>query len=71
MTINYTKLIPRGDESHIYVEAFADSVPSPLPTIADIPGYEDCDQIAVGSTLYIVHTGAVYMADESGEFIEQ
>ena len=71
MTVNYSKMIPRGDEKHVYVEAYADSVPSPLPTVDNIPGYEYCDQIAVGSTLYIVGTGSLYMANESGTFIEQ
>lgn len=71
MTVTYTKEIPRGDENHVYVEAFADTTPSPLPTVEDIPGYEDYDQIAVGSTLYIVHTGDVYIADETGAFVAQ
>ena len=71
MTVTYTKEIPRNDEKHIYVEAYADSVPSPLPDIDDIPGYEDADQIAVGSWLMIVSTGAIYIANESGEFVEQ
>ena len=71
MTVTYSKLVPRDDEEHVYVESYSDSVPSPLPTVADIPGYENCDQIAVGSWLMIVSTGAIYIANESGEFIEQ
>lgn len=71
MTVNYAREIPRGDEKHVYIEAFSDSVPSPLPTVEDVPGYEDFDQIAVGSTLYIVGTASLYMANEAGTFIEQ
>lgn len=71
MTVTYSKLIPRDDEEHVYIEAYSDNVPSPMPTVADIPGYENSDQIAVGSWLMIVSTGAIYIANESGEFVEQ
>lgn len=71
MTVTYAKMIPRDDEKHVYVEAYADTVPSPLPSVSDIPSYETCNQIAVGSWLMIVSTGAIYIANEQGEFVEQ
>jgi hypothetical protein len=55
----------------VYVEAYANSVPSTMPTAADIPGYDSSFQIRPGSTLYIVGTGALYMANENGTFVEQ
>ena len=69
MTVTYSKEVPVDDTRQVYVEAYADEVPSPLPTVADIPGYEDFDQIRVGSWLMIVSTKAVYIANESGEFV--
>lgn len=50
---------------------YADTAPSPLPTAKDLPGYTEEDQIEAGSSLYIVNTGAVYIADESGTFVAQ
>lgn len=71
MTVTYAKMIPRDDEKHVYVEAFSDDIPSPLPTVSDIPGYTDCDQIAVGSYLFIVDSSEIYIANESGVFTKQ
>ena len=70
MTVTYSKLVPRDEEEHVYVEAYSNTVPSPLPTVADIPGYENCNQIAVGSWMMIISTGAIYLANEDGEFVE-
>lgn len=56
---------------YVYVEAYANEVPDPMPTAEDIPGYDDSFSIKPGSTLYIVTTGSLYMADENGEFVEQ
>lgn len=71
MTVTYAKMIPREDEKHVYVEAYADTVPSPLPSVSDIPSYETYDQIAVGSWLMVVGTGDIYIANEQGEFVLQ
>lgn len=71
MTVTYSKAVPRNDEKHVYVECYASTTPSSMPTVADIPGYENYDQIAVGSWLMVVDGGAIYIANESGEFIEQ
>ena len=50
---------------------FADSVPDPLPTNGEgIEGLAPSDTFAPFSMLY-VGTGAVYVANESGNFIEQ
>lgn len=50
---------------------YSTDVPGTMPGAADIPGYRDTDQIFPGSTLYIVSTGALYMANEAGVFVEQ
>ena len=75
MTVAHSKAINRETDGvtkrYVECELYANSVPSPLPTAKDIPGYTENDQIFVGSTLYIVGTGALYMANENGEFIEQ
>lgn len=75
MTVASSKAIYRDIDGEtkrfVECELYADTVPSPLPTAEDIPGFTSDDQIFVGSTLYIVGTGAVYMADEDGEFVEQ
>ena len=75
MTVAKSKAIYRDIDGEtkrfVECELYADTVPSPLPTAEDIPGFTSDDQIFVGSTLYIVGTGAVYMANEDGEFVEQ
>ena len=71
MTVTYSKYVPRDDEKHVYCECYADSTPATLPTVADIPGYTDYDQIAVGSWLMVVGTGDIYIANEQGEFLKQ
>lgn len=75
MTVANSKAIYRDIDGEtkrfVECELYADTVPSPLPTAEDIPGFTSDDQIFVGSTLYIVGTGAVYMANEDGEFVEQ
>lgn len=75
MTVASSKTIYREVDGvtkrFVECELYADTVPSPLSTAEDIPGYTENDQIFVGSTLYIVGTGALYMADEDGEFVEQ
>ena len=75
MTVASSKAIYREEDGvvkrYVECELYADTVPSPLPTAEDIPGYTAEDQIFVGSTLYIVGTGQIFMADEDGEFVEQ
>ena len=75
MYVKSSKAIIRkvNDEEKRFVdcELYATNVPAPLPTAADIPGYTEDDQIEAGATLYIVSTGAVYIANEAGTFVEQ
>lgn len=75
MTVASSKAIYREEDGvvkrYVECELYANSVPSPLPVAEDIPGYTAEDQIFAGSTLYIVGTGALYMANEDGEFVEQ
>lgn len=56
---------------YVYVEAYANEVPDPMPTAEDIPGYDNTFTIKPTSFIYIVGTGALYMANEDGEFVEQ
>ncbi len=56
---------------YVYIEAYCNTVPSPMPTAADIPGYDNTFTIKPKSFIYIVGTGAMYMANENGEFVEQ
>lgn len=62
-----------NDKDVVRIEAISDSVPSATPLIADIQGLPDLwtdetIQWAAGSIIYVVPTGAVYMANESGTF---
>jgi hypothetical protein len=59
-----------GDK-FVRCQIFADSVPSPLPEPADIPGYDDSFSFYPGSTLYIIGTGDLYMAGEDGDWHKQ
>lgn len=54
-----------GDK-YVKVEIYSDSVPSPLPTPANIPGYDGTFSFTPDSSLYIVGTGALYLAGEDG-----
>lgn len=65
------RTVDGAPKRYVECELYADTVPSPLPTAKDIPGFTEDDQIEAGSFLFIVNTGAVYIADESGEFVEQ
>ena len=50
----------------------ADTVPDTLPTTgAGIENLDSHNKFAPMSILYVVGTGAVYVADESGEFVAQ
>lgn len=61
----------------VWVELYADTVPSPLPTnavgIDNFPkNYEPSKVIfAPGSALIVVNTGAVYLANNQGVFKAQ
>lgn len=61
------------DEEHkyVYIEAYSHAVPSTFPTAADIPGYDATFAIRPGSSIYIVSTGALYLADEDGSWVLQ
>ena len=50
----------------------SDSAPDPLPTDGtNVIGMSADDVFAPGSLMIIVNSDAVYMADESGEFVLQ
>ena len=75
MYVKNSKAIYRkvNDEEKRFVdcELYATNAPSPLPTAADIPGYTAEDQIEAGSTLFVVSTSDVYIANEAGTFVKQ
>ena len=73
---NYRQLGITSEGKYLLdVEIVADSTPSPLPTdgtdIENLGYPADKVKFAPGSVLFIVTSGAVYMADESGEFVAQ
>lgn len=62
-----------NDKNVVRIEAVSDSAPSAIPDGSTIDGFpsmwsDDSVQWAAGSIIYVVPTGDVYMADESGEF---
>lgn len=59
-----------GDK-YVRVTIFSDSVPSPLPTPEDIPGYDDTFEFTPDSVLYIDTTGEVYLAGEDNQWHKQ
>ena len=54
------------------VVLLSDDVPAKLPTTGEgIEGLSPSDTFAPLSLLYIANTGAVYVANESGNFVAQ
>lgn len=73
---NYRQLgITTDDKYLIDAEIVSTDTPSTLPTDGtgiDNIGYPaDKVRFAAGSVLFVVNTGAVYVADEDGEFVAQ
>lgn len=66
-----------NDKNVVFAELYSTSVPSPLPTdatnINNFPANYDPSNVvfAPGSTLYVVSTGDVYIANEAGTFVVQ
>ena len=76
--LNYKDLKKNSsDKNVVQVELYSTNVPSPLPTdatgITNFPENYDPTNVvfAPGSTLYVVSTGAVYIANEAGTFVVQ
>lgn len=62
-----------NDKNIVRIEAISDSVPSDIPKGSTIDGFpamwaDETIQWAAGSIVYIISTGDVYMADETGKF---
>lgn len=70
MFVDKTEIDHREDGTTVYMEAYSHSVPSPMPTPASI-GFDASYKFRPGSTIYIVSTGALYMADEDGSWVLQ
>ena len=71
MKVVSSEAIYEEENKYVRVSIFADTVPATMPEPADIPGYDDTFDFMPGSTMYIVTTGAVYMAGEDGNWHEQ
>ena len=73
----YNKVVNDVNKSVIMVELYTGSTPSPLPTDAvGIEGFPDSFDRAnvmfeAGSTLYVVDSAKVYVADDTGTFVLQ
>jgi hypothetical protein len=73
----YNKEVQQVQKSIVYVELYCTDTPNPLPTNAvGVEGFPDnFDRANVvfeaGSTLYVVNTKKVYIADETGTFVVQ
>ncbi len=59
------------EKKYVKCDIYADTVPAPLPTPADIPGYDDSFDFYPGSTLYIITSPSFYMTGEDGEWYKQ
>ena len=74
---NYRFVYKKGSKNVVDVELVADETPAALPTnpsgIEGFPAQWEPNsvQFCGGSILYVVDSGRVYIANESGEFIKQ
>ena len=57
-------------EKFVRCTIYSDTVPSPMPEPADIPGYDDTFEFTPDSQMVIDTTGAVYLAGEDGAWHE-
>ena len=57
---------------YVVADIVADTTPSPFPTDGtNIDGLSATDKLAIGTTIYVVQTGTLYMAKSDGTFVEQ
>ena len=57
---------------YVVADIYADTVPSTFPTDGtNIDGLSSSDKLGQGTTIYVVSTGALYMAKSDGTFVEQ
>lgn len=62
----------RGTAKQIRAFIVSDDTPNPLPTDGtNVDGMVASEVFAPFSIIYVVGNGTVYIADESGEFVEQ
>lgn len=53
-------------------DIYADTTPSTMPTDgANIDGMSDDTRLAIGSTIYVIGTGALYMMKSDGAWVQQ
>ena len=71
MKVVNSQAIHEADRKYVKVEIYADSTPNPMPTTADIPGYDESYYFFPGSTLYVVGTGDLYMTGETNNWVKQ
>lgn len=71
MFVDNSRAEYRDGVKYVYFEAYSSETPSPMPTAADIPGYTSDYTIMPGSTIYVVGSGTLYMANENQQFVEQ
>lgn len=71
VNISPYKIDAQGNEI-VSCTVVANTLPSPLPTTgAGITNLDGHNRFAPMSVLYVVGSGAVYIANENGEFIAQ
>lgn len=57
---------------YVVADIYADTLPSTFPTDGtDIEELSPNDKLAQGTTIYVIATGALYMAQSDGTFVEQ
>ena len=67
-----TKTIGQNNQKHIVAEIYSDDVPAVFPTTGvDIDNLNENYILEVGSTIYVVNTGQLYMKGETDEWVEQ
>jgi hypothetical protein len=57
---------------YVVADIYADTTPSTFPTDGStIDGLGETDKLAIGTTIYVISTGTLYMAKSDGTFVEQ
>lgn len=71
MKVTNSELIYEAEQNYVRAQIWADEVPSPLPTPADIPGCDSSWKFTPDSILMIASTGAMYFAGEDNSWYQQ